>query len=215
MNRDVLWILALIAEIVFGWWGKGRSVAEAREAQMRLDSLQFQAAIGQLRVGWEVAEAERVRDLTAELEASKDSAVADMARRLRRANARISQQTQVAVALEGRLTALADSASQADPDPTSVTGEIEDGPLSATWSYLYEPRSLLLNWGARFGVELFTLEGGDGSVAVSARATDPRVAVLVEEVRFQPAAPIVERRLSLRSALIAGLLGAVGWELVR
>lgn len=207
--KTALWIVALIVSITVGHMRTVSAEGRARVEQLRADSIAFEGVLDRARDDWAIAAGEREADLTARLAQERDSAVAALAGDLQAARGRVRQAVGLQAAAEGRLRAVADSLSLLAPDPDSVAGTFDDGQLIGAWSYLYGPRELVIPWyRATFGAELYTIEGGDGRVAVAARATDPRVTLDVTRLVFDPPEPVTVRKSSWRGLATAGLVGA-------
>ncbi|MGW8180126.1 MAG: hypothetical protein ACWGQW_15405, partial [bacterium] len=90
-------------------------------------------------------------------------------------------------------------------------GRYDDGLLYGSWRTTLQPdfASMLLNYTANVGIQLFETKMGDGRWLVTARANDERVDIGIVQSVFDPPPPVVEYHISKTWATVFTGIGVI------
>lgn len=199
-----LLVLALLTWGSYNTWMLKRERNYSREAEHRGDSLAADAFVARQQVrGWTVHfGAENPEQLDSTLSAWDSTYRADA----KASRVRITSLVQLVATLQGHVESRGTVDSTAAPAashtagsplspsdsfplvrlPTQALGRVDDGLLTGTWSFRYADAMLALNYRAQPGIQLTQALAGDGRTVVSARGTDPRVTLQVQDVIVDP-----------------------------
>ena len=223
--KNLQWALVIVL-IVFAVAQQYRiGVAQSRAEAFRVtaDSIAAEAAVREIELegAWSVRfadETERLGDLLTE----GDSAQARLASRLDDANVRIGLLTEVTASATGQIESLSDANLSLLDSINSIgqvfgswEGPVADEILTGSWGFTLPDAAHILDYSVSIPGELVVSQAGDGRTIVTARATSSLATLELGQVFVDPPPPVEVKTLSWTRALIAALLGAVGWEFVR
>lgn len=218
--------MLIVGLIVFGvvqQFRIGQAHAATEAARVRGDSIAAERLVAEFAndSAWTVRFAEHAEDL-GQMIVDGDMARARLAGELQAANVRIGLLAEVSASARGEIITLsdraglfADSVNALGEVVDSWRGQLDDGLLTGSWSFTLPEAQHVLAYTCTVPGELIVGESGDGRTIVSARATHPRASLDLGELLFDPPDPVVLVKLSKTQALVALLIGAVGWEFAR
>ncbi len=188
-------------------WHVKRLEAEVASVAHARDSLLIDNAAEAARAdGWATRFADTTRSI-AGLLAAQDSQARALSRSLEAAHAHETMLAELVAGLKDSLTSVASSVDTIAGGQVRYSGALDDGLLTGSWRFLAP--ALSLDYSARVPIQIVTSRGGDGRWLITARATDPRASVEVQQAVINPPPPVIERR-GPSWWWVLGALGA-GW----
>lgn len=184
MNK---WSLALIVLLIVAL-GLSSALLGKRghQATQLADSLALSMVEERARAaGWETRAGE-IEDSLTGLMAQGDTALAELARDLDAAHARVA--SLVSLNAEIRETVVDTVIILTD---SSYSGTVEDGLLYGDWRLMTDPLTFQLDYLVQLAAELVHAYGEENRVMVAARALDPRVQLQVQDLVIEPPPPVV------------------------
>ena len=195
-------------------WGLSRQL---REVTVARDSIAADFASARAEAeGFTVAFAQERVNLTRAL-MKRDSTLARVLSDYQASRIEVTSYVELLAVAEGRIESLGTAVAATDSTPESWAGELDDGLLIGSWGL--QPPLLTLQYTVSPQIELIQGLSGDGRLLVTARASDPRVTLRINDLLFEPPAAQVVTRTNWKRLFVASFLsfgaGLVTWEVVR
>jgi len=215
MNKWSFGLIILLGAGLVGTalWAKGVR-AEQTEQERLADSLAAEVAAERLRAEGMAVEFGEEVDSLALLMMEKDSSLANTARELTAARARIIALGEIVASAEGQI--IVDTVEVvANDSTTEYRGNAMDGILHLDWIFRVPPGSMNLSYRVLIPGNLFQWNTNDGRIWVGIDSEDPRVAFNVENLWVQPLEPQIRYQLSWSQAGIATGIGLIIGMLIK